>query len=145
MYANLDCQAKSKQKIIDKMEAAGLIEKIEHGKPLTVSIILDIPIHNLIMPHRFNFEDISKLPPPIVAFDKVTFSYSGQKKDHLYEKLSFSSKYTFLLPPNNTHPTVVSRIANGHPQSKQYSQIYPPPPDNKHPPTLRRHHLQTSH
>jgi ATP-binding cassette, subfamily F, member 2 len=33
-YANLVRQAKSKQKIIDKMEAAGLIEKIEQGKAL---------------------------------------------------------------------------------------------------------------
>jgi ATP-binding cassette subfamily F protein 2 len=33
-YANLVRQAKSKQKIIDKMEAAGLIEKIETGKAL---------------------------------------------------------------------------------------------------------------
>jgi ATP-binding cassette subfamily F protein 2 len=33
-YANLVRQAKSKQKIIDKMEAAGLVEKIETGKAL---------------------------------------------------------------------------------------------------------------
>ncbi|TEB32068.1 P-loop containing nucleoside triphosphate hydrolase protein [Coprinellus micaceus] len=56
-YANLVRQAKSKQKIIDKMEAAGLIEPVEQKRPL-----------------RFNFEDISKLPPPIIAFDsKLSF------------------------------------------------------------------------
>jgi len=33
-YANLVRQAKSKQKIIDKMEAAGLIEKIEERRAL---------------------------------------------------------------------------------------------------------------
>jgi len=71
-YANLVRQAKSKQKILDKMEAAGLIEKIEMPKPL-----------------RFNFEDIRKLPPPIIAFDEVAFSYSGKKEDYLYEGLSF--------------------------------------------------------
>lgn len=71
-YANLVRQAKSKQKIIDKMEAAGLIEKVEQRRPL-----------------RFNFEDIRKLPPPIIAFDKVAFSYSGKEKDYLYENLSF--------------------------------------------------------
>lgn len=54
------------------MEAAGLIEKIEVGKPL-----------------RFNFEDVRKLPPPIIAFDDVAFAYSGQKKDYLYEHISF--------------------------------------------------------
>ncbi|KZV79231.1 hypothetical protein EXIGLDRAFT_735425 [Exidia glandulosa HHB12029] len=71
-YANLVKQAKSKQKIIDKMEAAGLIEKVETPKPL-----------------RFNFEDIRKLPPPIIAFNEVAFSYSGKKEDYLYKGLSF--------------------------------------------------------
>ncbi|KAJ3843501.1 P-loop containing nucleoside triphosphate hydrolase protein [Lentinula raphanica] len=71
-YANLVRQAKSKQKILDKMEAAGLIEKIEAPKQL-----------------RFNFEDIRKLPPPIIAFDEVAFSYSGKKEDYLYQNLSF--------------------------------------------------------
>jgi len=71
-YANLVKQAKSKQKIIDKMEAAGLIEKIEVPRLL-----------------HFNFENVSKLPPPILAFDEVAFSYSGKKEDYLYKKLSF--------------------------------------------------------
>ncbi|EPQ58771.1 P-loop containing nucleoside triphosphate hydrolase protein [Gloeophyllum trabeum ATCC 11539] len=71
-YANLVKQAKSKQKIIDKMEAAGLIEKIEQPRPL-----------------NFQFEDVRKLPPPIIAFSDVAFSYSGKKEDYLYEHLSF--------------------------------------------------------
>ncbi|KAL5483348.1 ARB1 [Sanghuangporus weigelae] len=71
-YANLVKQAKSKQKIIDKMEAAGLVEKVEIPRPL-----------------RFNFEDVRRLPPPIIAFTDVAFSYSGKKEDYLYEKLSF--------------------------------------------------------
>ncbi|KAI6013654.1 P-loop containing nucleoside triphosphate hydrolase protein [Pisolithus microcarpus] len=71
-YANLVKQAKSKQKIIDKMEAAGLIEKVETPRPL-----------------RFHFEDIRKLPPPIIAFSDVAFSYSGKREDYLYQKLSF--------------------------------------------------------
>ncbi|CAO1633182.1 unnamed protein product [Sympodiomycopsis kandeliae] len=71
-YANLVKQAKSKQKIIDKMEAAGLIEPVAIPKQL-----------------RFNFEDVRKLPPPIIAFNDVGFSYSGEKKDFLYKDLSF--------------------------------------------------------
>ncbi|CAH7669105.1 hypothetical protein PPACK8108_LOCUS3675, partial [Phakopsora pachyrhizi] len=71
-YANLVKQAKSKQKIIDKMEAAGLI-KLVHGKKQL----------------RFNFEDVRKLPPPIIAFNDVAFSYSGKKEDYLYKDLSF--------------------------------------------------------
>ncbi|WFD32275.1 ABC transporter ATP-binding protein arb1 [Malassezia sp. CBS 17886] len=71
-YANLVKQAKSKQKIIDKMEAAGLIEPIPQPRPL-----------------RFNFEDVRKLPPPIIAFNDVSFSYSGKPVDYLYKDLSF--------------------------------------------------------
>ncbi|KAG6331783.1 hypothetical protein ID866_7308 [Astraeus odoratus] len=71
-YANLVKQAKSKQKIIDKMEAAGLVEKVETPRPL-----------------RFHFEDIRKLPPPIIAFNEVAFSYSGRPEDYLYKNLSF--------------------------------------------------------
>ncbi|KAH9049078.1 P-loop containing nucleoside triphosphate hydrolase protein [Lactarius hengduanensis] len=71
-YANLVKQAKSKQKIIDKMEAAGLIEKVEVPKPL-----------------NFRFENVRKLPPPILAFNEVAFSYSGKKEDYLYKNLSF--------------------------------------------------------
>lgn len=75
-YANLVRQAKSKQKIIDKMEAAGLIEKVETPRPL-----------------RFHFEDIRKLPPPIIAFNEVAFSYSGRPADYLYRNLSFGIEY----------------------------------------------------
>lgn len=71
-YANLVKQAKSKQKIIDKMEAAGLVEEVVKPKQL-----------------RFNFEDVRKLPPPIIAFSDVAFSYSGEKKDYLYRDLNF--------------------------------------------------------
>lgn len=58
------------------MEAAGLIEKIDIPKPL-----------------RFNFEDIQRLPPPIIAFNDVAFSYSGKPEDYLYKKLSFGIEY----------------------------------------------------
>ncbi len=54
------------------MEAAGLIEKIEVPKAL-----------------RFNFEDVPKLPPPIIAFNDVAFSYSRKEEDFLYEDISF--------------------------------------------------------
>ncbi|KAG4304473.1 hypothetical protein PORY_002183 [Pneumocystis oryctolagi] len=71
-YANLVRQAKSKQKIIDKMEAAGLVEKVE--QPKTVS---------------FKFENVRKLPPPIISFNDVSFSYDGKSENTLYESLSF--------------------------------------------------------
>ena len=61
------------------MEAAGLVEKVEIPRPL-----------------RFHFEDIRKLPPPIIAFTDVAFSYSGKKEDFLYEKLSFGIECVFI-------------------------------------------------
>lgn len=71
-YANLVKQAKSKQKIIDKMEAAGLVEKI--AKDINIT---------------FAFQETSKLPPPIIAFNEVGFSYDGNIKNALYKKLDF--------------------------------------------------------
>ena len=67
------------------MEAAGLIEKVETPRPL-----------------RFNFEDVDKLPPPILAFNDVAFSYSGRPEDYLYKGLSFGiecvlSRLNFML------------------------------------------------
>ncbi|KAF7348449.1 hypothetical protein MVEN_01361900 [Mycena venus] len=98
-YANLVRQAKSKQKIIDKMEAAGLIEKIEVGKPL-----------------RFNFEDIRKLPPPIIAFDQVAFAYSGKKQDYLYQGLSFGidmDARIAILGANGTGKSTLLHLITG--------------------------------
>lgn len=54
------------------MEAAGFIEKVSEAKPL-----------------YFNFEDVRKLPPPIIAFNDVAFAYSGKMADALYKDLSF--------------------------------------------------------
>jgi ATP-binding cassette, subfamily F, member 2 len=54
------------------MEAAGLVEKVEQPKLL-----------------RFNFDDVRKMPPPIIAFNEVAFSYSGRMEDALYKNLDF--------------------------------------------------------
>ncbi|KAF5321085.1 hypothetical protein D9619_000001 [Psilocybe cf. subviscida] len=98
-YANLVRQAKSKQKIIDKMEAAGLVEKIEPGKLL-----------------RFNFEDIRKLPPPIIAFDSVAFAYSGKKQDYLYQNISFGidmDSRIAILGANGTGKSTLLHLITG--------------------------------
>ena len=66
-YSNLVKQAKSKQKIIDKMEAAGLTEKV-------------------VEPPKFDFKfpEVEILPPPILAFENVGFAYSSKVEDMLY-------------------------------------------------------------
>merc|ERR1711988_1349450 len=61
-YANARKQADSKQKIIDKMKEKGLTEKP--------------------MP------DSESLPPPVCAFDNMSFAYSGKKADYLYHNVN---------------------------------------------------------
>jgi len=58
------------------MEAAGLVEQIYVPRQL-----------------RFNFEDVGKLPPPIIAFSDVAFSYDGDMKHALYKDLNLGIEY----------------------------------------------------
>ena len=99
-YANLVKQAKSKQKIIDKMEAAGLVEPVVVPKQL-----------------RFNFEDVRKLPPPIIAFNDVGFSYSGKEEDFLYKDLSFGidmDSRVAIVGQNGTGKSTLLNLITGH-------------------------------
>lgn len=66
-YSNLVKQAKSKQKILDKMEDAGLTPAVQHESTF-----------------HFKFPDCDKLPPPVLPFQDVSFAYSGKDKDCLY-------------------------------------------------------------
>ena len=66
-YANLVRQAKSKQKILDKMYEAGLTKPVQHRATFT-----------------FQFPDCDKLPPPVLPFIDVSFAYSGKEEDMLY-------------------------------------------------------------
>ena len=67
-YSNLVKQAQSKQKIIDKMMEAGLTPRVDPDPTF-----------------RFKFPNSQKLPPPVMAFQDVSFSYSGKKEDYLYQ------------------------------------------------------------
>lgn len=94
-YANLVKQAKSKQKIIDKMEAAGLVEKVVQDPVFT-----------------FRFKDTGKLPPPVLGFDDVGFAYSGKKEDMLYNGLNLSvdsDSRVSLVGPNGAGMLNLSR------------------------------------
>ena len=80
-YSNLVKQAKSKQKILDKMEAAGLTPPVQHESTF-----------------HFQFPDCDKLPPPVLPFQDVSFAYSGQDKDCLYRVSWFLLPYALILP-----------------------------------------------
>ncbi|KAI9227784.1 MAG: P-loop containing nucleoside triphosphate hydrolase protein [Piptocephalis tieghemiana] len=98
-YANLVKQAKSKQKIIDKMEAAGLIEKPE--EPLAF---------------KFSFQDTTKLPPPVLSFEDVSFSYSGKPADFLYSDLDIAvdmDSRVALVGPNGAGKSTLLKLMTG--------------------------------
>eukprot|EP00775_Hariotina_reticulata_P008171 gene8171-8362_t len=71
-YANLVKQAKSKQKILDKMYEAGLTPPVTRERTFT-----------------FTFPDCDKLPPPVLPFHNVSFSYTGNAEGMLYKDLEF--------------------------------------------------------
>lgn len=98
-YANLVRQAKSRQKILDKMEADGFIQPVVQDRVFT-----------------FRFADVDKLPPPVLSFDDVTFSYSGKPEDNLYENLDLGvdmDSRTALVGPNGVGKSTLLRIMTG--------------------------------
>jgi ATP-binding cassette, subfamily F, member 2 len=98
-YANLVRQAKSRQKILDKMEADGFIQPVHQDRVFT-----------------FRFADVEKLPPPVLSFDDVTFGYSGKKEDNLYENLDLGvdmDSRTALVGPNGVGKSTLLRLMTG--------------------------------
>lgn len=120
-YANEVKQAQSKQKIIDKMTEAGLTAA---PKP--------DPDYN------FNFPNCGGLPPPVMAFKEVSFSYSGKAEDYLYTGLDFAvdmDSRVALVGPNGAgkstllklmmeeiRPVVGDVAKNGHLRIAYYNQ-----------------------
>ncbi|KAJ1915997.1 ABC transporter ATP-binding protein arb1 [Mycoemilia scoparia] len=98
-YANLVRQAKSKQKIIDKMEADGLIEKVEHPHPIS-----------------FKFTSVNRLPPPVLSFDNVSFSYDGNIDNALYRDVDLGvdmDSRVALVGPNGTGKSTLLKLMMG--------------------------------
>merc|ERR1719204_1843083 len=98
-YSNLRKQAESKQKIIDKMKEKGLTPK-----PLADP------------KYSFRFPDSEKLPPPVLAFNEMSFSYSGKKEDYLYSKVSFGidlDSRIALVGPNGAGKSTLVKLMRG--------------------------------
>jgi ATP-binding cassette subfamily F protein 2 len=98
-YSNLVRQAKSRQKILDKMEADGFIQPVHEDRVFS-----------------FRFTDVEKLPPPVLSFDDVTFAYSGKPEDNLYEHLDFGvdmDSRTALVGPNGVGKSTLLKLMTG--------------------------------
>mmetsp|Transcript_25316 Transcript_25316/g.59050 ORF Transcript_25316/g.59050 Transcript_25316/m.59050 type:complete len:717 (-) Transcript_25316:679-2829(-) len=95
-YSNLVKQAQSKQKIIDKMVEAGLTPKPQPD-----------PVF------RFTFPSSEKIPPPVLAFQNVSFSYSGKVEDYLYTGLEFGidcDSRIALVGPNGAGKSTLLKL-----------------------------------
>lgn len=98
-YANKVSQGKSRQKVLDKMEAAGLIEKVVEEK----SVI-------------FNFPDCGGLPLPVLHVDDVSFAYNGKEEDYLYRNLDLSvdlDSRIALVGPNGAGKSTLLKLMVG--------------------------------
>lgn len=98
-YANKVSQGKSRQKILDKMEAAGLIEKVVEDKAI-----------------NFNFPDCGELPLPVLHIDDVSFSYNGNPADYLYRDLDLSvdlDSRIALVGPNGAGKSTLLKLMCG--------------------------------
>ena len=92
-------QAKSKQKILDKMEADGFT------KPVVVERTF-----------QFKFPDCEKLPPPVLPFIDVSFAYSGKPEDFLYQNLELGidcDSRIALVGPNGAGKSTLLKLMTG--------------------------------
>jgi len=95
--AKLARQAKSKEKVLAKMEAGGLTEVVSRDKVLKLS-----------------FEDVGELPPPVLQFQNVSFGYPGQPL--LYRDLDFGvdlDSRVALVGPNGVGKSTLLNLMSG--------------------------------
>lgn len=98
-YANKVSQGKSRQKILDKMEAEGLIQKVVQDKVV-----------------KFTFPPCGGLPLPILHLDNISFAYSGKEKDYLYKDLDLSvdlDSRVALVGPNGAGKSTLLKLMVG--------------------------------
>ena len=92
-------QAKSREKQLNRMIEEGLIEK---------------PFEDTLF--RFKFPNCGTLPPPLISFTDVKFSYSGKKEDYLFTGVSFGidcDSRIALVGPNGAGKSTLLKLMVG--------------------------------
>eukprot|EP01115_Flamella_aegyptia_P015497 TRINITY_DN9551_c0_g1_i2.p1 TRINITY_DN9551_c0_g1~~TRINITY_DN9551_c0_g1_i2.p1 ORF type:complete len:597 (+),score=233.00 TRINITY_DN9551_c0_g1_i2:78-1868(+) len=103
--AKLAAQAKSKEKTLARMEEKGLTERVSRDSTLA-----------------FRFFDCGKIPPPVMQFHHVSFSYSGNEKDEIYHDLDFGidlDTRLALVGPNGAGKSTLVKLMAGAVQPTQ--------------------------
>jgi ATP-binding cassette subfamily F protein 2 len=98
-YANMMKQAKSKQKILDKMEAAGMARPVEESRTF-----------------QFQFPLCDKLPPPVLPFDDVAFAYDTNMQNPIYNRLNLGvdcDSRVALVGPNGAGKSTLLKLMVG--------------------------------
>lgn len=91
--------AKSKQRVLDKIYESA-VPKPSLREPSLV----------------FKFVEMEKLPPPVMPFDDVSFSYSGLAEDYLYDHLNLAVDYdsrVALVGPNGCGKSTLVKLMTG--------------------------------
>jgi ATP-binding cassette subfamily F protein 2 len=97
--AKLARQAQSKEKTLAKMEEKGLTAKVEAD-----------------FQFQFRFFECGKIPPPVMQFNHVSFSYSGEDKDIIYKDLDFGidlDTRVALVGPNGAGKSTLLKLMVG--------------------------------
>jgi len=91
--------AKSKKKVLEKVQDEAVQKP--HLRELTLN---------------FTFPECTRLAPPVLPFDNVSFSYSGEKADYLYEHLNLAVDYDSriaLVGPNGCGKSTLVKLMSG--------------------------------
>jgi ATP-binding cassette subfamily F protein 2 len=95
--AKLARQAQSKEKVLAKMVREGLTEKVETERVV-----------------KFDFENVGKLPPPVLQFTEVTFGYSKDKI--LYSNVDLGvdlDSRVAIVGPNGAGKSTLLKLMTG--------------------------------
>jgi len=98
-FANLVKQAQSRQKILDKMEADGLL-KMPFVDPV----------------FKFKFKDAGGIDGVLVSSSGCAFAYTGEKKDYLFKNIDFGvwpSSRIALVGPNGAGKSTLLKLMCG--------------------------------